>query len=173
MCTDVLLALEQNQLTNQYRSQETKATANDVQKKVNKSADKTEKELDSLAHQTKSKIDEVSHNLSKKVDDFNDDLPEKEAKVKEFFKKAYNSAVGTATSLYTTSVETVKQNPVTTSQLFLALVGTAGAVCALSTDPDIFNKWISKRENKALAGGIAATFAVLDGLFISYVKQKK
>ncbi|KAG7697725.1 hypothetical protein KL933_002775 [Ogataea haglerorum] len=148
-------------------------TANDVQKKVNKSADKTEKELDSLAHQTKSKIDEVSDNLSKKVDDFKDDLPQKEAKVKAYFKKAYNSVVGTATSLYTSSVETVKENPVTTSQLFLALVGTAGAVFALSTDPDVFNKWISKRENKALAGGIAATLAVLDGLFISYVKQKK
>ncbi|KAH3665931.1 hypothetical protein OGAPHI_004120 [Ogataea philodendri] len=149
-----------------------KQTANDAQKKLNKSKDQLEKDLDSSAKDAKSKIDDLSSNISKRVDEFKDDLPEKEAKIKNYFKKVYNSVVGTTSSFYTSSVETVKNNPITSSQLLLALVGTAGAVITLSQDPTTFDRWISKRENRFLLSGIATTVAVLDGLFISYVKQK-
>ncbi len=107
------------------------------------------------------------------MDEIKDDLPRKEEKVVGWLKSFYATVTSFSSNVYTSTSETIKKNPVVSSQLLLALIGSAGAFLALSVDPRAYDKLIQKQNARYIISTAAVSLAVLDSFVISYASKKK
>ncbi|GMF00328.1 unnamed protein product [Ambrosiozyma monospora] len=150
----------------------------DLKTEANKAADSLNDAVKDASHRVddfkkdaKHKLDDLTAAAAKEVDDFKKSLPEKEEEVKNFFQKIYHSVATTANNFYTSVRTTVEENPIATSQVFLAAV--IGTAAYYGNETGKFRVDFNDKKSKELTGAIVAGIAALDTLFITLYNQKQ
>ncbi|GMG18970.1 unnamed protein product [Ambrosiozyma monospora] len=150
---------------------ELKTEANKAADSLNDVVKDASHRVDDFKKDAKHKLDDLTAAAAKEVDDFKKSLPEREEEVKNFFQKIYHSVATTANNFYTSVRTTVEQNPVATSQVFLAAV--IGTAAYYGNETGKFRVDFNDKKSKELTGAILAGIAALDTLAITLYNQKQ